>query len=175
MRARKARLSDAAEIDRLIRTYSGDGTLLPRSRAEISESIRDFVVVEECDRVIGCGALHFYESDLAEIRSLAVAPPFQRRGAGGRLVAVLLREAKTQAVGRVCLFTRIPDYFARWGFVPVASESLPEKMWKDCLRCPRFSCCDETAMILGGIPTHAQPPLGARVTVSILPQRLARG
>jgi len=77
MRTRDAVLPDAEEIHRLISVYSGDGTLLPRSFAEICENVRDFVVLEHKGHIVGCGALHLYGQHLAEIRSITVEPEFQ--------------------------------------------------------------------------------------------------
>src|ERR1700732_2659400 len=94
MRTRKAILPDAKYIHELIASYSGDGTLLPRTLAEICENVRDFVVLEEDATIVGCGALHLYGLHLAEIRSITVAPSRQRKGGGGRLVKALLAEAK---------------------------------------------------------------------------------
>src|SRR3989442_13739994 len=74
MRTRKAILPDAQQIHDLIAGYSGDGTLLPRTLPEICENVRDFVVLEDSGRIIGCGALHLYGTHLAEIRSITVAP-----------------------------------------------------------------------------------------------------
>ena len=86
MRTRKAILPDAKQIHDLIASYSGDGTLLPRTLAEICENVRDFVVLEEDGRIIGCGALHLYGTHLAEIRSITVAPRAQGKGGGSRLM-----------------------------------------------------------------------------------------
>jgi len=72
MRVREAVLPDAEQIHSLIGAYSGDGTLLPRSLAEICENVRDFVVLERDDQIIGCGALHLYGAHLAEITRTAV-------------------------------------------------------------------------------------------------------
>ena len=58
MRTRDAVLPDAEQIHALISAYSGDGTLLPRTLAEICENVRDFIVLEDDRRIIGCGALH---------------------------------------------------------------------------------------------------------------------
>src|SRR3984957_6151545 len=74
MRTRKAILPDAKHIHDLISSYSGDGTLLPRTLAEICENVRDFVVLEHEGRIIGCGALTLYGPHLAEIRSITVGP-----------------------------------------------------------------------------------------------------
>ena len=60
MHTREALLPDAERIHDLIGSYSTDGTLLPRTLAEICENVRDFIVLEEAGQVIGCGALHLY-------------------------------------------------------------------------------------------------------------------
>jgi amino-acid N-acetyltransferase len=80
MRTRKAILPDAEHIHDLISAYSSDGTLLPRTLAEICENVRDFVVLENDGRIIGCGALHLYGTHLAEIRSITVGPQNQGQG-----------------------------------------------------------------------------------------------
>src|SRR5437879_10871381 len=110
MHTRDALLPDAERIHELISSYSTDGTLLPRTLAEICENVRDFVVLEESGRIIGCGALHLYGTHLAEIRSITVAPWTQGKGGGGRLVKALLVEAKKHRVTCICLFIRAPKF-----------------------------------------------------------------
>ena len=102
MRTRDAVLPDAEQIHALIAAYSGDGTLLPRSLAEICENVRDFVVLEHDGRIIGCGALHLYGVHLAEIRSITVDPARQSSGGGRRLVKALLAQAEKHKVSCVC-------------------------------------------------------------------------
>ena len=161
MRTRKAILPDAQQIHDLIGAYSGDGTLLPRSLAEICENVRDFVVLEDQGRMIGCGALHLYGPHLAEIRSITVARWRQRSGGGGRLVKALMAEAKRHRVSCICLFTRTPEFFATLGFEVAQREDLPDKIHKDCWVCPRYHHCDEVAMVRGELPRFAilpEPP-----------------
>ena len=62
VRTRQAVLPDVAQIHAIIQPYADSGTLLPRSIPELCENIRDFVVAEQEDRVVGCGALHLYLS-----------------------------------------------------------------------------------------------------------------
>ena len=152
MHARSARLPDAFSIEQLIQVHVGDGTLLPRSLAEICENIRDFIVVEHDGEIVGCGALHLYGMHLAEIRSITVTAKAKGNGTGGVLVDALLKEARKQSVTCVCLFTRIPGFFARMGFEEVEKEKLPDKALKDCVRCPRQQACDEIAMFRGTLP-----------------------
>jgi amino-acid N-acetyltransferase len=163
MRTRKAILPDAKHIHELICAYSGDGTLLPRTLAEICENVRDFVVLEDEGKIIGCGALHLYGVHLAEIRSITVDPICQGKGGGSKLVRALFAEAKQQKVDSICLFTRAPEFFSKMGFEVVRRDDLPDKVSKDCCVCPRFHRCDEVAMIRGELPT-----------VSILPPSHAK-
>jgi amino-acid N-acetyltransferase len=160
MRTRSAKLPDAGDILALIEDFAARDILLPRTLPEICENIRDFVVVEEDGQFLGCGALHLYGPHLAEIRSIAVTPELQGRGAGRLLVKALLAEAQRQKVECVCLFTRIPEFFARMGFAMAAKEDLPDKLYKDCLRCPKLHTCDETTMVRGPLPKFAilDPP-----------------
>jgi len=158
MRVREAVLPDAEQIHALISAYSGDGTLLPRTLAEICENVRDFVVLEHDSRIIGCGALHLYGVHLAEIRSITVDPASQSGGGGRRLVKALLAQAEKHNVSCVCLFTRIPDFFSRLGFTVAAHQDLPDKIHKDCYKCPRLYRCDEVAMVRGELPTFAILP-----------------
>jgi amino-acid N-acetyltransferase len=155
VRVRKARLPDAPAIHGLIARFSPSGDLLPRSLAEICENVRDFTVAVHRGAIIGCGALHLYGTHLCEIRSICVDPAAQGRGAGSRIVRSLMAEAETHSAGCICLFTRTPDFFARFGFRPARREDLPDKIFKDCLRCPRIHACDEVAMVRGELPGFA--------------------
>jgi amino-acid N-acetyltransferase len=155
MRTREATLPDAEEINGLISSHFESGTLLPRTFPEICENVRDFVVVEDRGKIIGCGALHLYGPHLAEIRSITVDPEYRRRGAGVLLVNKLLKHAEKHQVGGVCLFTRIPEFFSKLGFAIVQREDIPDKLYKDCCVCPKLNCCDEVAMVRGNVPTFA--------------------
>ncbi len=154
---RAAVLPDVDAIHSIIAPYAESGVLLPRSRAELNENVRDFVVAEdtEADRaIVGCGALHLYGMHLAEIRSLAVAPELKRKGIGRELVNALMAESRRHGITCVCLFTRTPEFFARLGFEVARREQLPDKIYKDCVNCPRIHDCDEIAMVLGQIPAN---------------------
>ena len=167
MRTRNAILPDAQRIYNLISSYSGDGTLLPRTLPEICENVRDFVVLEDREEIIGCGALHLYGVHLAEIRSITVAPWRQRGGGGRLLVSALLKEAQRHRVACICLFTRKPEFFARLGFGTARREDLPDKIYKDCCVCPRFHSCDEVAMVRGELPNFAILPQAASNLVKL--------
>jgi amino-acid N-acetyltransferase len=161
LRTRNAILPDVEQIHAIMQPYAEKGVLLPRSIAELCENVRDFVVAEDDDRgvIVGCGALHLYGLHLAEIRSIAVMPEAKGLGAGRRLVEALLQEAERHHTTCVCLFTRIPDFFAHLGFSVARREELPDKIYKDCVHCPNLLCCDEVAMYRGVIPQNGHRDL----------------
>lgn len=153
---RGAALPDVEAIHAIILPYAEKGTLLPRTRAELCENIRDFVVAEHEGKIIGCGALHLYGMHLAEIRTIAVLPEFKGLGAGRLLVEALLAEAGRHSVTCVCLFTRIPEFFGHMGFTIARREELPDKIYKDCVHCPNLHNCDEIAMVRGKLPDKTE-------------------
>src|SRR5438105_11502884 len=112
MLTRRAILPDVEQIHKLIAEYSPDGTLLPRSLAELSENVRDFTVVEDDGEIISCGALHFYGRHLTEIRSIAVSPKHKGKGAGRVLIEALLEEAGITR-SHACASSRAFPIFSR--------------------------------------------------------------
>lgn len=145
---RKARLSDATAIYGLINIYAQRGLLLPRSLVSIYDRIRDFWVFEEEGKVLGCVALQIVWEDLAEIRSLAVDEARKGEGIGSVLVEACLREAEELGIRRVFSLTYAKDFFERIGFKAIDKKELPQKVWGDCVSCPKFPGCDEVAVIL---------------------------
>ena len=147
LEVRKARMCDIAPTLELINGYAAKGVMLPRTELELSEHIRDFSVVLSDGKLLGCGALHFYTPTLGEIRSLAVAESAKTHGVGRRVVEHLVEEALAYELDGVFAFTYVVDFFSKVGFQVVERGVLPLKAWKDCLRCPKFQCCDEVAMV----------------------------
>jgi amino-acid N-acetyltransferase len=152
LHTRNAILPDVEAIHAIIKPYAERNILLQRTIAELCENVRDFVVAEYNGEIIGCGALHLYGMHLAEIRSIAVTPAAKGLGAGRLLVEALMKEAERHQVTCVCLFTRIPEFFAHMGFSIATREALPDKIYKDCLHCPFLYACDEVAMYRGELP-----------------------
>ena len=143
----KAKIPDIPQIHHLINDFAAKGEMLPRPLSELYESIRDFFVIREGDQVVACAALHVSWSDLAEIRSVAVAEDSQRKGLGNKLVAACLQEAAELGIKTVFCFTYQPAFFKRHKFVDIDKMEMPRKVWTDCFRCPKFPNCDESALI----------------------------
>jgi len=145
---RKARISDAKTIQKIINVHASNDEMLPRSLNQIYESLRDFNVCEVEGEVRGCCALHILWEDLAEIRSVAIASEYQGLGIGKTLVETAIGEAGDLGLPGVFLLTYKPDYFSRFGFRVIEKSALPHKVWKDCINCPKFPDCGEVAMML---------------------------
>ncbi len=147
MKPEKARISDALQMQQLVNYFADRGKMLARPLSEIYENIRDFFVVRQGERVIACTALHVMWSDLAEIKSVAVAEDSQKQGIGAQLVKACLREARELGISTVFCLTYKPAFFERFGFSQVDKMELPQKVWTECYRCPKFPNCDEVALI----------------------------
>jgi len=151
---RKASMPDIHSLLRLINGYAVKGIMLPRTEFEMSENIRDFTLAFAGDDLVGCGALHFYSPTSGEVRSLAVDPQAKSRGIGRAIVEALENEAIEYRLHSIFAFTYVSGFFEKLGFEEVERGALPLKAWKDCLRCPKFQSCDETAVIKYLVPEH---------------------
>jgi amino-acid N-acetyltransferase len=149
IKLRRARAADVEAVQRLVNSFADRGEMLPRSLNELYENVRDLFVAEAEGEVIGCCALHVTWGDLAEIKCLAVREGHRGKGLGGRLVEACLADAQELALGRVFVLTYIPDYFERFGFRRVEKAELPQKVWSECIRCPKFPDCGEVSLVLG--------------------------
>lgn len=159
---RKAKINDAQDIKALVEPYVKEGIMLPRPIYEIYENIRDFSVVVIDKKVVGCCALHIFgkeykigkkreETILAEIRTLAVVQIWQRRKIGTRLVENCIKEGEELGITKIFALTTKENlnFFEKLGFKIAKKIKLPQKIWQECIRCPRFPAeCNEIPLIL---------------------------
>ena len=154
---RTARMEDIKAIYALLTHYADQGLLLGRSLSSLYDQLRDFVVYDtsgiEVDgkvpegNLVGVCALHVCWENLAEIRSLAVAPEFHDREIGSQLVQTCLQEAKIIGINKVFTLTYQPTFFQKFGFSAIDKNELPHKVWSDCIQCPKFPDCNEEALL----------------------------
>jgi RNA 3'-terminal phosphate cyclase (ATP) len=144
---RKARATDVPAMQTLVAHFAMRGELLPRTLDEMYQHLRDFFVAEVGGEIVGVCGLSLYWEDLAEIRTLAVHEAHGGKGLGAALVTACLEEAAALGVRRVFVLTYRPGYFGRFGFRTLDKRELPQKIWKDCIKCAKFACCDEVALI----------------------------
>lgn len=144
---RKAVIDDIIDIHKLVYVFAKESLMLDRSINEISEHIRDFVVFEKDGNIVGCSALQSYMQGLAEVKSLAVRKDCQGQGIGSELVRFNLEEARDLRFSKIFVLTYAIGFFEKLGFNRTDKESLPQKIWQECVKCVKFPECDETALI----------------------------
>jgi amino-acid N-acetyltransferase len=162
----------------LLEAYAQQAEILPRTKEDVYRSIREWVVAEAADEIVGMGSLLIMWRDLAEIRSLVVAPACQGQGIGGKIVHLLLDEARQLALERVFALTRKPGFFLKLGFQLTQIEQLPRKVQRDCVFCPKFHACDEVAVVMPldgvaaemewGLVQHQQNGAGLQAYIPLL-------
>ena len=145
---RKARIADVPILQGLINSFADKGELLHRSLNELYENLRDYFVTEEDGVIIACCALHVSWEDLAEVKSLVVSEAAQGHGLGADLLRACLAEARELGMRKVFALTYRPGFFEKNGFVRVDKSQLPQKIWTECVCCPKFPDCGEEAVIL---------------------------
>jgi alanyl-tRNA synthetase len=75
------------------------------------------------------------------------------QGVGRQLVNMFLQEARELAIPQVFVLTYQQKFFEKCGFKVISKESLPQKVWKECVNCPKFPNCEEIAMIYSPMTT----------------------
>ena len=133
---RNARASDVRSIRELVRPLVGN-TLTPKDAVSYYEALQQFRVAEDPDlpgRIVGCGALHVMWEELAEVRTLAVHPDFARRGLGGRLLEVLIDDARDLGLRRIFCLTFEVGFFSRHGFSPIQGQAVEPDVYAELIR-----------------------------------------
>ena len=148
MTVRPAEEADIEMMSHIIGLYAAEGLMLPRSRAGLLAELPHYVVAEVEGSIVGCGGLHPYSSASGEIYGLATAPNQSPRGTGGAILTALVQRAIERRLSKVFALTLAPGFFEKQGFRTVNHSELPEKVWRDCVACPKFGNCDEIAMVL---------------------------
>ena len=147
MKIRSAKVSDVKTMHSLIGYYAEKKEMLPRPINDLYENIQEFVVAEDKNKVIGCCALHVSWEDLAEIKALAVAQNYQKKGIGTNLVTELERRAKELGVKKSFALTFKPSFFEKLKYKRISKEKLPHKIWGECVKCPLFPDCGEIPLL----------------------------
>ena len=147
MLIRKAKLEDVDQIKTLVDFYASKDRMLSRSLSYLYEHVREYVVCQEGDLILGCGALHVTWKNLAEVKSLAVDPRFMNKGVGKDILNACLKEAKELGISEVFTLTLETDFFVKYGFKKIPKEKLPMKIWGECMQCNKYPNCDEEALI----------------------------
>lgn len=132
-------------------------TATPRDRASIEALLRDaalpldgiddveLVVAEDDGHVVGCAGIEV-RGRAALLRSVVVARELRGHGAGELLVRAVLDSATQRGLAPVVLLTTTASaWFPRFGFAPIARDSVPVSL----LESAEFKgACPDTAVIM---------------------------
>jgi amino-acid N-acetyltransferase len=127
--------------------------MLHRSLESVYDSLREFRVAITRGKLLGCVAVDVFWANLAEVKSLAVSPAARGKGIGGKLIDAAVTDARSLGIKKLFALTYEKDFFLKQGFRVIDRQKLPDKVWRECIACPKADACDETAMLL---------PLGKR-------------
>lgn len=144
---RPALVADGPAISALIQPFAERDLMLPRPLPALYEAIRDFTVLSAGGEVVGCVALHVFDASLGELKSLAVRADWQGQGWSAKMVRRTLDEAVELGLRQVFALVLKVGLFERLGFRVVDKSVLPQKVWGECIFCPKFHRCDETAVL----------------------------
>ena len=144
---RQAEPSHAQTLHALIAANREEGRLLPRSLDELVVHATRFAIALRGKTIVGCAELAPLSPQVAEVRSLAVHAQDRGRGVGAQLVDELRHRARLEGFDKLCAFTHRPGYFSQMGFSIVPHLWLPEKIIRDCVKCPQFRGCGQYAMV----------------------------
>ncbi len=149
---RPAELQDVRNIHLLLHDYAMQGVLLDRSEEDIAFYLKNFTVaVDANNSLLGCMAVRDFGNDLLEVRSLAIQSGLRKSGIGRKLVAkAIARLDEERGSYRLFALTLQPGFFEKLNFEIVEKELFPEKIWADCVHCPKRRQCDEIAVIYYG-------------------------
>lgn len=145
---RKAVVDDVKDIHALLMQAALKGQLLPRALTYLYGHVRNFFVLVKPDgEIVGCVALSPVWEDLAEVASLVIREDQRGKGLGLLAVQACLADCPSIGIKRVFALTYQEGFFNHIGFPTVEKDVLPQKIWADCVHCPKYPDCDEFAVL----------------------------
>jgi len=127
-------MDDVRVIRGLCQPYVDQRFLAPKPPVAYYESIHDFTVALAGQELVGCGALHAMWEDLGEVRTLAVAQAWLKRGIGGQIVEHLIARARLLGLRRLFCLTFEVSFFKGHGFEPIESTPVTPEVYSELLQ-----------------------------------------
>jgi len=134
VRVRRARTADIRSIRALTAPLVAQRVLVAKEEVAYYEGVSEFRVAEVGGELAGCGALHVMWEDLAEVRTLGVAPAHRGRGVGSAVLEALLDDARALGVQRVFCLTFEVAFFTRHGFEVIEGAPVEPLVYAELLR-----------------------------------------
>ena len=131
---RPARTKDVKEIRKLVDTYAAPGQMLSKETVTLYESVQEFIVAEQDEVLVGCGALHILWEDLAEVRTVAVQEGLQKQGIGHQILESIIERAREVGVEKIFCLTFQTEFFSRHGFEVIEGTPVAPDVYAELLR-----------------------------------------
>ena len=135
---RRAEISDIEHLFKLINVYAEQEIVLPRSKESLYQNIFSIFVAIVEGKVVGTGSLAILDKELAEVRTLIVDPTMEKKGIGKLLVQRIIEETKRLGIDKLITLTYQAEFFKKCGFEVTVKDNMPQKVWKDCINCPKL-------------------------------------
>ncbi|TBN57945.1 amino-acid N-acetyltransferase [Glaciihabitans arcticus] len=120
---RPAITADIPYIQSLVEPLVNKRILLGKDLVVLYEAVQEFRIAVDADGTpIGCGALHVMWHDLAEVRTLAVAPAFLGQGVGRAILERIETDALALGLSRLFCLTFEVEFFSRNGFAAISDD-----------------------------------------------------
>lgn len=134
---RPARTSDVPFIQQLVEPLVQQRILLGKDLVVFYEAVQEFRIAVDADGTpIGCGALHVMWEDLAEVRTLAVAPEWLGRGVGHDILQTIEKDAAALGLSRLFCLTFEVEFFTRHGFSAISDDIVGPDIFAELSRSP---------------------------------------
>ena len=131
---RPAKTKDVKAIRKLVDSYAAPGQMLSKETVTLYESVQEFIVAEQDEVLVGCGALHILWEDLAEVRTVAVQEGLQKQGIGHQILESIIERAREVGVEKIFCLTFQTEFFGRHGFEVIEGTPVAPEVYAQLLR-----------------------------------------
>lgn len=131
---RPAKTKDVKAIRKLVDSYAAPGQMLSKETVTLYESVQEFVVAEQDEVLVGCGALHILWEDLAEVRTVAVQEDLQKQGIGHQILESIIERAREVGVEKIFCLTFQTEFFGHHGFEVIEGTPVAPEVYAQLLR-----------------------------------------
>jgi N-acetylglutamate synthase-like GNAT family acetyltransferase len=122
-------LDKSRQILELITPYIKEGKILTRSYNQIQQSVNDFLVLKDNNKIFACVALRIYsQSNIGEIYSLAVAANMQKQGYSNKLLLMAIKKANSMGINKIFALSKYnKKWFINNNFIQINLDKLPKE------------------------------------------------
>lgn len=127
-KTRQMTFDDIGNVLTLMQPFIKKGILLPRTKEELSENYKNYIVYELDDAIRACASLIPYPDGQMEIAGVAVDQNYSSMGIGPKLIETLIKKGKENNAKSIFLLTtQTTDWFENLNFKEDTIDSIPKE------------------------------------------------